>query len=283
MDPLVILLVLTAAVLHAVWNAVVKIDGDRLMTMAVVIGTTGLLAPLLLLLGPNPAPESWPYIAASAILNNFYFLFLIEAYRVGDLSHAYPLARGSAPLMVAAGAAVFGGESLGAGELAGIALISGAIVSLVFFAGDGRQAGWRPIVYPLLTGLMIATYTVADGIGVRLSGSPSGFIGWLFILSPLPIVLIAVARRRSGAIEFLRSRWRPSVLAGCLNLGSYGLAIWALSLGAMAHVSALRETSVIIAALIGTFVLGESFGRKRIFSAIVVVIGVVIINVSAPS
>ncbi len=283
MDPLVILLVLTAAVLHAVWNAVVKVDGDRLMTMAVVIGTTGLLAPLLLLLGPNPAPESWPYIAASAILNNFYFLFLIEAYRVGDLSHAYPLARGSAPLMVAVGAAVFGGESLGAGELAGIALISGAIVSLVFIAGDGRQAGWRLIVYPLLTGLMIATYTVVDGIGVRLSGSPSGFIGWLFILSPLPIVLIAVARRRSGAIEFLRSRWRPSVLAGCLNLGSYGLAIWALSLGAMAHVSALRETSVIIAALIGTFVLGESFGRKRIFSAIVVVIGVVIINVSAPS
>ncbi len=283
MDPLVILLVLTAAVLHAVWNAVVKVDGDRLMTMAVVIGTTGLLAPLLLLLGPNPAPESWPYIAASAILNNFYFLFLIEAYRVGDLSHAYPLARGSAPLMVAVGAAVFGGESLGAGELAGIALISGAIVSLVFIAGDGRQAGWRLIVYPLLTGLMIATYTVVDGIGVRLSGSPSGFIGWLFILSPLPIVLIAVARRRSGAIEFLRSRWRPSVLAGCLNLGSYGLAIWALSLGAMANVSALRETSVIIAALIGTFVLGESFGRKRIFSAIVVVIGVVIINVSAPS
>jgi len=283
MDPLVILLVLTAAVLHAVWNAVVKVDGDRLMTMAVVIGTTGLLAPLLLLLGPNPAPESWPYIAASAILNNFYFLFLIEAYRVGDLSHAYPLARGSAPLMVAVGAAVFGGESLGVGEVIGIALISGAIISLVFFAGEGRQAGWRPIVYPLLTGLMIAAYTVVDGIGVRLSGSPTGFIGWLFILSPLPIVFIAVARRRRGAIDFLRSRWRPAVLAGCLNLGSYGLAIWALSLGAMAHVSALRETSVIIAALIGTFVLGESFGRKRVFSAIGVVIGVVIMSFSAPN
>ena len=281
MDPLVIVLVLTAAVLHAVWNAVVKVDGDRLMAMAVVIGTTGLLAPILLLLGPSPAPESWAYIAVSALLNNVYFLFLIEAYRVGDLSHAYPLARGSAPLMVAAGAVVFGGESLGAGEMVGIALVSGAIISLVFIAGDGLKAGWRPTVYPLLTGLMIAAYTVVDGIGVRLSGSPAGFIGWLFILSPLPIAVIAVVRRRYGVIGFLRSRWKPAVLAGCLNLGSYGLAIWALSLGAMAHVSALRETSVIIAALIGTFVLGESFGRKRIFSTIVVVIGVVIINLAA--
>ena len=282
MDPLVILLGLTAAVLHAVWNAVVKVDGDRLMAMAVVIGTTGLLAPVLLLLGPGPAPESWAYIVVSALLNNVYFLLLIEAYRVGDLSHAYPLARGSAPLMVAAGAAVFGGESLGAGELVGIALVSGAIISLVFNAGDGRQAGWRPIVYPLLTGLMIAAYTVVDGIGVRLSGSPAGFIGWLFILSPLPIAIIAVVRRGYGVIGFLQSRWKPAVVAGCLNLGSYGLAIWALSLGAMAHVSALRETSVIIAALIGTFVLGESFGRKRIFSAIIVAIGVVIINLAAP-
>lgn len=281
MDPVVIVLVLTAAVMHAVWNAVVKVDGDRLMAMTVVIGTTGLFAPLLLLLGPSPAPESWVYIAVSALLNNIYFLFLIEAYRVGDLSHAYPLARGSAPLMVAAGAAVFAGESLGAGELTGIALVSGGIISLVWRGGDGLQAGWRPIVYPLLTGLMIAAYTVVDGIGVRLSGSPAGYIGWLFILSPLPIAVIATVRRRHGVIGFLRSRWKPTALAGCLNLGSYGLAIWALSLGAMAHVSALRETSVVIAALIGTQVLGESFGRKRIISSIVVVIGIVIINLTA--
>ena len=101
MDPTVIILVLTAAVMHAIWNAVVKVGNDRLIAMAVVIGTTGLLAPILLLLGPSPAPESWVYIAASAFLNNVYFLLLIESYRVSDLSHAYPLARGSAPLMVA--------------------------------------------------------------------------------------------------------------------------------------------------------------------------------------
>jgi drug/metabolite transporter (DMT)-like permease len=251
--------------------------------MAVVIFITGLLSPLLLILGPPPAPESWAYIGASVILNNIYFLFLIEAYRIGDLSHAYPLARGSAPLLVAVGAMLFGGEMLGTGELVGIALISGAIVSLVFFAGEGRQKGWRTIAYPLFTGLMIASYTVIDGIGVRLSGSPSGFIGWLFLLSPIPITLIAIARRRRVAIGFLQQSWKSSVLAGCLNFSSYGLAIWALSLGTMAHVSALRETSVIIATLIGAIILGESFGVRRIFLATIVVVGVVVMNVTAPN
>ena len=283
MDPLVILLALIAAVLHAVWNALVKVGDDRLMTMAVVISTTGILSPLILVMGEPPAIDSWPYIGASVILNNIYFLFLIEAYRIGDLSHAYPIARGSAPLMVAVGAMIFSEEKLSLGEVVGIALVSGAIISFVFFAGEERQKGWRTIFYPLFTGLMIAFYTVVDGIGVRISGSPSGFIGWLFLLSPLPITIIAIVRRRRRVFEFLQYSWKPSVLAGCLNFGSYGLAIWALSLGTMAHVSALRETSVIIAALIGAIFLGETFGQRRIILATVVVFGVIIMNIIAPN
>ena len=279
MSPAVIALVLGAALMHALWNTVVKMDDDRLMTMAVVIGTTGLLAPVLLVLGPAPTPESWPYIAASVLLNNVYFYFLIEAYRVGDLSHAYPLARGSAPLVVALGAALFAGEHLSPLELLGIGVVSGGIVSLAF--GDGLMGGWRPIAYPLATGLMIAIYTVVDGIGVRLSQSPAGYIGWLFILNPWPIVIVALVKRRYGVVRFLRTSWRPAALGGFLNLGAYGLAIWALSLGAMAHVSALRETSVIIAALIGTRFLGEPFGRLRVASAAAVVIGVILINMGA--
>lgn len=277
MDTVAVILVLTAAVMHATWNAVVKVDDDRLVTMAVMIGTTGLLAPLLLLLGPAPTAESWPYIVLSALLNNAYFLFLIEAYRVGDLSHAYPLARGSAPLMVAGGAALFAGEHLSGRELAGVAIVSGGIIGLMVVGGSGLKGGWRSIVYPLLTGLMIAAYTVVDGIGVRLSGNPAGYIGWLFILSPLPLVAIALARRRRAAIAFLREKWRRPVLGGCLNMGSYGLSIWALSLGAMAHVSALRETSVIIAALIGTRLLKEPLGRHRVLASVVVAFGVVLI------
>jgi drug/metabolite transporter (DMT)-like permease len=265
--------------MHAIWNALVKVDDDRLMTMVVVIGTTGLLAPFLLLLGPSPALESWPYIFASVILNNIYFLFLIEAYRVGDFSHAYPLARGSAPLMVALGAMFFGGEFLGLGEIFGIVLVCGGIISLMW--GGGLRLGWAPIVYPLLTGFMIATYTIIDGVGVRLSGSPFGYIGWLFILSPFPLCVIALARRGTGVLSFLRTRWRRGVIGGFLNMASYGIAIWALAFTTMAHVSALRETSVVIAALIGSRVLGEALGRKRLISAIIVFVGVVSINLSA--
>jgi len=277
MDPVAIILVLTAAVMHATWNAVVKVDGDRLMTMAVVISTTGLLAPLLLVAGPPPAPESWPYIVISALLNNAYFLFLIMAYKFGDLSHVYPIARGSAPLLVAAGASGFAGESLSLAELAGVIIISIGIISLVWSRGGNLGTEKRAVVFALLTGLMIAAYTVVDGIGVRLSGNPAGFIGWLFILSPLPLLAIALTRRRGQALVYLRTNWRPAVLGGCLNLGSYGLSIWALSLGAMAHVSALRETSVIIAVVIGTRMLGEAFGRRRILAAATVALGVILI------
>lgn len=277
MDATAVILVLTAAVMHATWNTLVKTGADRLMTMTVTISTTALLAPGLLLLGPAPALESWPYIIASAALNNAYFLFLIEAYRVGDLSHAYPLARGSAPLMVAVGAWVFAGEHLAGWELAGVAIVSGGIISLVIAGGRGLSGGWRALAYPLLTGLMIAVYTVVDGFGVRLSGNPASYIGWLFILSAPPLAFIALIRRRGEALVFVRRNWRTPVLGGVLNMGSYGLSIWALSLGAMAHVSALRETSVIIAAIIGTRLLGEPLGLHRILAAATVAAGIVLI------
>lgn len=281
MEPVAIALVLTAAVMHATWNAVVKVDGDRLMSMAVVISTTGVLAPLLLLAGPPPAPESWPYIVLSAALNNVYFLFLIEAYRFGDLSRVYPIARGSAPLLVAAGSSAFAGEHLSVAEFAGVIIISVGIISMVLGSGIKLGKEKRAVVFALLTGLMIATYTVVDGIGVRLSGNPASFIGWLFILNPLPILAIALVRRRGQARVYLRTNWRPAVLGGCLNLGSYGLSIWALSLSAMANVSALRETSVIIAVVIGTRMLGEEFGRWRILAAAAVAFGVVLIAMQA--
>ncbi|MFQ5995113.1 MAG: EamA family transporter [Acidiferrobacterales bacterium] len=281
MEPFVIAIVLASAVMHAIWNAVVKVGDDRLMSMAVAIGVTALLAPLLLLVGPAPAPASWKFILLSALLNNAYFLFLIEAYRVGDLSHAYPLARGSAPLLVAVGSVAFAGEQLSVVELIGVGLVSGGIASLLFSADYGLRGGWRSIVYPLATGVMIASYTVVDGIGVRLSGNPAAYIGWLFVFFAGPILLLAALRRRTQAITFLRLSWKPAAIAGVLNFGSYGLAIWALSLGAMAHVSALRETSVIIGAWIGTRVLGEPFGWQRVMSAAIVAAGVILINVGA--
>ena len=183
--------------------------------------------------------------------------------------------------MVAAGAALFAGEALGGAELAGIAVVSAGIVSLMLGGGYGVRGDRRAIVYPLATGVMIAAYTVVDGLGVRASGSPAGYIGWMFVVCAIPITLAALARRRAAALTFLRRNSGPALLGGVLAFGAYGLVIWALSLGAMAHVSALRETSVVIAALIGTRLLGEPFGRRRVLSAGVVVAGVVLLNVAA--
>ncbi|MFP6729690.1 MAG: EamA family transporter [Alphaproteobacteria bacterium] len=282
MEPLVILLVLCAAIMHAVWNSILKLGTDRLMTMAVVFGMGGLLSPLLIVAGPPPLPESWIFILLSAAIHCLYFFFLVQAYEIGDLSHVYPLARGSAPLMVAAGAALFAGELLSPFEIFAVVLVSAGIISLMLAGPKGAYRGnWRTLAYPLLTGLMIAAYTVADGLGVRLSGNPASYIGWLFLLSALPIMALAIHRRRAGALDFLRSHWKPAMGGGVLAFSAYSLAIWALSLGAMVHVSALRETSVVIAALIGTRLLGEPYGARRVLSAATVAGGVILLHLAA--
>jgi drug/metabolite transporter (DMT)-like permease len=281
MEPLVIALVLAAAVMHAVWNTVIKVGEDRLLTIALVMAVSGLLGALLLIGRTPPAPESWIFIALSAAIHTGYYILLIAAYRVGDLSHAYPLARGSAPMMVAAGAALFAGELLSLAELAGIAIVSAGIFSLMATGGFGVRGDWRAIAYPLATGVVIAIYTVIDGLGVRASGSAPGYIGWLFIFEALPICVIAVAMRGKSAVVFLRESWKPATAGGVLAFGAYALIIWTLSFGTMAHISALRETSVVIAALIGTRLLGEPFGARRVASAIVVAGGVVVLHLAA--
>lgn len=276
MDPIVVLLILTAAVMHAVWNAFLKVGEDRLMTIATVIAVGAIFAPVLIASAPRPAPASWPYLALSSSIHTAYFLLLLGAYRFSDLSVAYPLARGSAPLMVAAGSAVFAGEVLHPVALAGVAAVSLGIASLAF--GQRIADGWRTLGYPFATGAAIAAYTVSDGIGVRLAGSTLGFIGWLFVISAIPIAAIALVRRRRAALVFLRDHWRPGLAGGLLAFTSYGIVIWALTMGAMAQVSALRETSVVIGALIGTRLLGEPEARRRVWSAAAVAAGIVLLN-----
>ncbi len=282
MEPLVIVLVLSAAVMHAVWNSILKVGTDRLMTMAVVIGVGGLLSFTLMIGGPAPAPESWFYIVLSAAIHCAYFFFLIQAYEVGDLSHAYPLARGSAPLMVAVGGAWFADEFLSPLEIVAVCLVSAGIISLMLAGGGGSyRKNWRTLAYPLATGVMIAAYTVTDGLGVRLSGNPASYIGWLFLLSALPIVAFAIHRRRRAVLDFLSAHGKRAIAGGVLAFTAYSLAIWALSLGVMVHVSALRETSVVIAGLIGTRLLGEPYGARRVLSACTVAVGVILLLTAA--
>jgi drug/metabolite transporter (DMT)-like permease len=277
MDAEILALVLLAAVLHASWNALVKVGGDPFVRLAVLNVVSGLCAlPLLFLVAP-PAAASWPYLFGSVVIHFAYNLTLAYGYRSGDLSYVYPIARGIAPPLVALGAWLMAGESPGPLGILAILVISGAIASLAFTPG-WRLAPLAPVWFALATGLSIAGYTICDGIGGRAAGDVLGYIAWLFVLDAVPFGLIVAFWRRHDLATQLRASWRASVLGGVLALGAYGLVIWAMSQAPMASVSALRETSVIMAALIGTRLLREPFGRRRVVAASIVALGVVLLE-----
>lgn len=277
MDPVVLALVLLAAVLHASWNALVKVGGDPFVRLAVLNVVSGLCALPLLFLVAAPAAASWPYLFGSMVIHLAYNVTLAYGYRSGDLSYVYPIARGIAPPLVALGAWLTAGESPGPVGVLAILVISGAIASLAF-TRDWRLGPLTPVWYALATGLSIAGYTICDGLGGRAAGNVLGYIAWLFVIDALPFGLIVAFWRRHDLAGQLRASWRASVLGGVLALGAYGLVIWAMTLAPMASVSALRETSVIMAALIGTRLLREPFGTRRVIAASVVALGVVLLE-----
>lgn len=273
MQPEVIALVLAAAVLHATWHAVIKVGRDRLLTYALISVVAMVPALVVLLFVEPPDPTSWVYLALSGIIHIAYQVFLINTYRFGDLSRTFPIARGTAPVFVALGAAVFAGEIPGAAQCVTLALISIGITSLC--VGEGLR-DTRGVTLAVATGLVTATYTVIDGLGVRASQSPLAFIAWIYVIMGVPLPLVALIWRREKLAGFLRTSWKPGVMAGLFSILSYGIIVWALSLGAMAPVAALREVSVVIAAIIGATFLREPFGRRRILAACLVAIGVVV-------
>ncbi len=276
-------LVLLAALLHATWNAVVKAAGDRFLSFTAIRGTGALVALCVVPLVPLPAAEAWPYIVCSWVIHNLYYVVLLQAYRFGDLSHVYPLARGIAPLTVAMLAAAFAGEVPTAGGAFGIALVSAGLISLMFAGGrppvlgeEGHAA--KALGFAAMTGLFIAFYTVVDGLGIRASGTTFGYIVWLNVGEGIPFMVAAIATRPAAVAPFLKGNWRRTTSTGLLVVAAYGLVLFALSQGAMAHVSALRETSVLFAAAIGTLFLKEPFGRVRIAAAVAIVAGVVMMQ-----
>lgn len=266
-------LVLSAAVLHAVWNAIVKAGGDRAVVLGAVSFANFALGALLILVVPTPAAASWPFVVGSALLHYGYYIFLFYAYRFGDLSHVYPIARGVAPALVAVGAYVTIGETLSLPALGGLAAISIGIM-LLAFGRKAARADPRALAFALGTGVIIASYSITDGIGVRLSQAPFGYIGWLFFLE-FPVALSVLYRRRRGGDSVDAASLRRGLAAGVLSVFAYGAVIYANSLAHLAAVSAVRESSVIFASLIGLFVFGERPWPKRLISAIVVAAGVI--------
>jgi drug/metabolite transporter (DMT)-like permease len=273
-------LVLLAAFLHAAWNALVKAGHDRLVVLTIANGTgvfvSLLIAPFISL----PLPASWPFLLASVVLHTGYYFFLIHAYRVGDLSHVYPLARGLSPILVAILAAIFANEIPPLWGMVGVLLACAGITSLAFEGGSPWRGDRRPLAYAAGTAVFIASYTLADGMGVRRAGEALGYIVWLMILDGIPITCFTAYMRRHQLVAAISGNWRAGCTSGVLQFGAYALVIWAMSLGAMASVSALRETSVIFAAFIGALVLKESVGIRRIAAAVLVASGIVLMRIA---
>ncbi|RDD63489.1 EamA family transporter [Ferruginivarius sediminum] len=269
--------VIFAGVIHATWNTMVKTGDDRTATLALVMAGAALpWIPVAVVL-PLPAVASWPFIAASFFIHLFYYAFLLAAYRTGDLSQVYPIARGMAPALVATGAWLFAGEALSLPEAGGIALVCLGILSLAWRRG-GLGGDARSVFFAVLTAFAVGGYIVADGMGVRRSGEVFAYIAWVFLTEGFAMAAIcAWLRRRSLAYTVRRNALR-GLLGGLLSSLSYGITIWAMSFGGMAHVAALRETSVLVAAVIGTRLLGEPFGTRRVAAAAAVACGAVVLQ-----
>lgn len=282
LQPEIVALVLLAALAHAGWNTLVKASGERNPTFAVMVLAGGLFGLAGTLILPLPATEAWPYLILSTIVHYCYYGFLLLAYRYGDLSHVYPLARGSAPLTVALGAWLFADEQLAPLGIAGLTLASAGLMSLAFENGFPRGKAGKPVFFALGTGLLIAFYTVVDGLGARASQAPVSYIFWLNLLEAVPLALwLAVMRPRNFLLR-MRGSTRQGFIGGTLAFVAYGLVIYALSYGGMAHVSALRETSTLFAALIGVLVLREAGGGpgRRVAAAALVAGGVVTLQLA---
>ncbi len=277
-DLLVTLLVLLAALLHAVWNALVKSNADRTLTLGLLSSLSIVVGLALVGFVPVPPPAVRGYLALGVLLHLAFKICLLRAYRAGDLNHVYPLARGSAPLIVALLSGWVAGEHLQARVAWGVVAISLGIFILTFEHGLPQRQQRTSVVFALLTGCAIAGYTLVDGLGARRFGHALGYTVWLFLIDgTLFFSGVMVLRWRQVSRAAPLALLVP-IAAGFISMAAYAIVVWALSLGAMASVAALRETGVIFAALIGTFVLKEPLGRRRVFGAACMAAGVVAIG-----
>jgi len=273
----VTLAVLAAAVAHASWNAIADSIKDKTLAFALIgVGGIVVAVPLVIVTG-LPRAACWPYLLASIVIHVFYNLLLMQCYRLGEFGQVYPLARGTSPLVVTILAAIFVHEHLALPQVAGVLIVSGGLAALVL---GGRRPGRAAFLAAIGTGLTIAAYTTVDGVGVRLSHSPVGYIGWLMLLESLGVPMFALARRRDVLLKQPRRILLAGVAAGALSVLAYGLVLWAQTRGALAPIAALRETSVIFGAVIGTLVFREPFGRSRITATVLVVAGITLLNVA---
>jgi drug/metabolite transporter (DMT)-like permease len=277
---IVFLAVITAAVLHAVWNAIVKGGADKHLNMtALVLGNIP-IAIVILPFVPGPAPESWPYLAAGIVLQVCYQLFLLAAYRVGDLTQVYPIARGIAPLLVAGVSVLFLGVHLDSIELIAVLTIGVGIISMSIVRRQDGLRNIKAVQFACLTGCFIAAYSLVDGMGARLAGTALGYYGWLAIGNA--IVFAAIMEiTRPGLMRAIPSRAKAVfIIGGNASFVAYAIVIWAFTQAPITLVTALRETGIIFALLIGVFFLKEKLDLAKVISVMVILTGVALLRLS---
>lgn len=268
-------LVLAAALIHATWNAIVKGSGDKLLTTVLILLAAAVLSGIALPFLPPPAVASWPYLAISTLLQTGYFLLVATSYRAADMSQVYPVMRGTAPLIVTAFSVAVLGEALAPQAWAGIALICAGILGL---AAAAPRRGGRGIPLALATAVVIASYTLVDGTGARLSGAPAAYTLWLNLLTGIPFLIWLALRRPAGFAGYLRRNWAFGLIGGAGTLLSYGLVLWAMTRAPIAAIAALRETSILFAVAISALVLKERVGPARILAALFILAGAIAIR-----
>ncbi|MDI3403479.1 EamA family transporter [Streptomyces cavernicola] len=276
MTPLVAGAVVLAAVTHASWNAMAHRIKDQLVAFTLISGGGALIGAALACFVPFPAAGAWPFLIASAVLHVAYQALLMRSFSLGDFGQMYPIARGTAPLVVTVAAAVLVGERIDGRQLTGVAVACAGLVGLALWGirGSGRRPHWPALLAALATGLSIAAYTVVDGVGVRASGTPLGYIAWLMILEGVAIPAYALYRHRSRLPGLLRPHAVHGLLGAGLSVVAYGLVLWAQTRAALAPIAALRESSIIVGAAIGAVFFKERFGMPRIAAAGLMVLGI---------
>lgn len=272
----IVLLVLCAALLHAGWNALLKGGEDRFWSMTVMCAAIALACAALLPFLPLPHAASWPYIAASAVLHVGYNAFLIRAYRGGDFGEVYPVARGASPLLVTLGAALAAHERPGLAATAGILLVSLGILSLAW--RGRRRLPETGIVYALGTSVFIALYSVTDGIGARLSGDAAAYAVWMCLGWSVLAVASWLALRGPATLWRGARTTGLAALGGLVSLLAYAIVIIAMAHAPMGMVSALRETSILFAILLGRIFFGEALTPRRLLAGLMMVAGVLCLS-----
>lgn len=279
METTVFLAVIAAAAMHAGWNAVVKIGLDRFLSVTLISMASGVISLACLPFTELPSGSVWYWILVSAVLHTGYKVFLAQAYKAGDLGQVYPLARGAAPLIVAAVSLAFLTEGLDTGNIVGISVLVAGIWLMSLRGGHQvKHLNRTAVLYALGTSCFIASYTLVDGLGARQAATATSYALTLFVLDAILIGLLCAFLRGREGFRKMRTVWKSGTAGGALSLGAYWISIWAMTQAPIASVAALRETSVLFAIAIATIFLKEKLTAWRLTAGIVIASGTVLLR-----